>query len=119
MRWARRSDRTLAAIYGAAVSACADEAAAADVTIRVGAAGVDDARRQTAEAVRLAMEGEPHPAFAPLPLGEREALALARVAGLDVAEIAALTGRTADEVKAQLSMALRRLAAGVRVEIAA
>ena len=118
MRWARRSTRNLAAIYGAAVAATATEQAAVDVTVRVATLSAGDPRRQAAEAVRLAMEGEPHASFAPLPAGEREVLALARVAGLNVGEIADVTGTSAEDVKALLGSALRRLAQPV-AEVAA
>jgi DNA-directed RNA polymerase specialized sigma24 family protein len=111
MRWARKSDRTLATIYGAALTASATAEAAADVTLRVAAEDIDDPRRQAAAAVRLAMEGEPHAAFTPLPPAEREALALVRVAGLSVREAAEVTGWSVEEVKALLGSALRLLAA--------
>ena len=98
----------MATVYGAALAATSNEAAAADVTVRV-AAQVDGLERPAAAAVRLAMEGEPHPAFAVLPPAEREALALARVAGLGVTEIAEVCGVPAAEVKARLSSALQLL----------
>src|SRR3712207_5837592 len=109
MRWARRAERQVASIYGAALAASADEQAAADVTLRVTQEHGASPRAAT-EAVRLAMEGEPHPAFARLPPAERTALALARLARMDVAQIAELTGSTPDDVKALLGSALRRLA---------
>ena len=55
------------------------------------------------------MLDSPGPGFALLEPADREALALARLAGLDVAEIAAETRSTVAEVKARLNAGLRQL----------
>jgi DNA-directed RNA polymerase specialized sigma24 family protein len=100
-------------IYGAACHASADEAAAGRLTERV----VREARPGTprralvAEAVRLAAGGAAQAApFDRLPPREREALALVRLAGLGIDEVAALTGEDAATVKRRLSAGLRTLA---------
>jgi hypothetical protein len=100
-------------IYGAACHATGDEAAARDVTERV----VGDARPGTprralvAEAVRLGVGGAmPAAPFDRLPPREREALALVRLAGLGVDEVAALTGEDAATVKRRLTAGLQALA---------
>lgn len=100
-------------IYGAACHAAADEAAARHVTERV----VRDARPGTprralvAEAVRLAV-GNVTPAapFDRLPAPEREALALVRLAGMGIEEVATLTGEAPATVKRRLTAGLRTLA---------
>ena len=100
-------------IYGAARRASADEAAARDLTERV----VREARPGTprrllvAEAVRLAVGGAtPAAPFHRLPAPEREALALVRLAGMGVEEVAALTGEDPATVKRRLTAGLRALA---------
>ena len=100
-------------IYGAARQAVADAAAADDLTLRV----VRDARPGTprrslvAEAVRLGVGGvTPAAPFDRVPPREREALALVRLAGLDVEEVAALTGEDATTVKRRLTAGLQMLA---------
>jgi hypothetical protein len=105
-------------IYGAACHASADEAAAGRLTERV----VREARPGTprralvAEAVRLAVGGAaPAAPFDRLPPREREALALVRLAGLGIDEVAALTGEDAATVKRRLSAGLRTLATPQRV----
>jgi hypothetical protein len=100
-------------LYGAACHATADEAAARQVTERV----VRDARPGTprralvAEAVRLGV-GSVTPAapFDRLPPRERQALALVRLAGMGVEEVAALTGEDPATVKRRLTAGLRMLA---------
>jgi DNA-directed RNA polymerase specialized sigma24 family protein len=100
-------------IYGAACHAAADETAARHVTERV----VREARPGTprralvAEAVRLAVGGvRPAAPFDRLPPREREAVALVRLAGMRVDEVAALTGEDAASVKRRLTAGLRTLA---------
>jgi Sigma-70, region 4 len=100
-------------IYGAACSAAADEAAARAVTERV----VRDARPGTprralvAETVRLAVGGvTPAAPFDRLPPGDREALALVRLAGMSIDEVATLTGEDQATVKRRLTAGLRTLA---------
>jgi DNA-directed RNA polymerase specialized sigma24 family protein len=100
-------------IYGAACHAAADETAARHVTERV----VRDAlpgtprRALVAEAVRLAVGGvAPAAPFDRLPPGERQALALVRLAGMGIDEVAALTGEDPATVKRRLTAGLQALA---------
>ncbi len=100
-------------IYGAACQTVADEAAARQVTERV----VRDARPGTprralvAEAVRLGVaSATPAAPFDRLPPRERETLALVRLAGMGVAEVAALTGEDPTTVKRRLTAGLQMLA---------
>jgi hypothetical protein len=100
-------------IYGAACHATADEAAARHVTERV----VRDAppgtprRALVAEAVRLGV-GSVTPAapFDRVPPRERQALALVRLAGMGIDEVAALTGEDIATVKRRLTGGLHALA---------
>ena len=100
-------------IYGAACHAVADEAAARQVTERV----VRDARLGTprralvADAVRLGV-GSVTPAapFDRLPPRERHTLALVRLAGMGIEEVAALTGEDLTAVKRRLTAGLQMLA---------
>jgi DNA-directed RNA polymerase specialized sigma24 family protein len=100
-------------IYGAACHAAADEVTARHVTERV----VRDARPGTprralvAEAVRLAV-GSVTPAepFDRLPPRERQALALVRLAGMGIEEVAAVTGEDPATVKRRLTAGLQTLA---------
>ena len=101
-------------IYGAARHAVADQAAADELTVRV----VRDARPGTsrralvAEAVRLGVSGgTPAAPFDRVPPKEREALALVRLAGMSVDEVATLTGEDAATVKRRLTVGLQMLAA--------
>jgi hypothetical protein len=100
-------------IYGAACHATADDAAARHVTERV----VRDARPGTprralvAEAVRLGVGGTtPALPFDRVPPRERQALALVRLAGMGIDEVAALTGEDTATVKRRLTAGLRALA---------
>jgi DNA-directed RNA polymerase specialized sigma24 family protein len=97
-------DDELARIYGAALAAGASTRVASDVTERVVLAGCGDGA--VAEAVRLAVREAPAERFAALPAAEREALALVRLAGLKVDEVARLTATTPAVVKARLTGAL-------------
>jgi len=92
-------------IYGAACRAAADEASARRLTERV----VRDAhpgtprRALVAEAVLLAVDSAtPAAPFDRLPSRERRALALARLAGMGIDEVAALTGEDPATVKRTL-----------------
>jgi DNA-directed RNA polymerase specialized sigma24 family protein len=100
-------------IYGAARGAAADEAVARRVTERV----VRDARpgstRRTlvAEAVRLAVGGEqPAAPFDCLAPRDGEALALVRLAGMGIEEVAAMTGEDVATIRRRLTDALQTLA---------
>jgi DNA-directed RNA polymerase specialized sigma24 family protein len=113
--WTRRpaafdDDAVLAAVYGAALAAAADEEAAIDIAVDVLVRARSAPIAPVVEAVRRAVLESPAPGFAPLTEDEREALALARLARLDVHEIAAATGASVAEVKARLNAGLRQLA---------
>jgi hypothetical protein len=102
-------------VYGAAVAAAADRAAAADVTraVLVEAAtgrARADARSLVERAVLHAVRVSPHPAFGALGAGEREAVALARLAGYSVPEIADALGIAPPEVRSRLTSGARALA---------
>ena len=100
-------------IYGAARQAAADEDAAGAVTERVVRDAAPGAPRRAlvAEAVRLGVGGAtPAAPFDRLPPRDREALALVRLAGMSVEEVAALTGEDAATVKRRLTAGLRTLA---------
>ena len=97
-------------VYGAAVAASAGEAAAAEVTQHVMVTGRGkDTRSLVARTVLRAMRTAPHAAFAPMPEPEREVIALARLAGYSVDEIADLLGIPAAEARARMTRGLRAL----------
>jgi DNA-directed RNA polymerase specialized sigma24 family protein len=98
-------------VYGAAVAATAGPAAAAEVTehVMVAARGERDSRSLVGRAVLRAMRTAPHSAFAPMPEPEREAIALARLAGYSVDEIADLLGISPAEARARMTRGLRAL----------
>jgi DNA-directed RNA polymerase specialized sigma24 family protein len=103
----------LAEVYGAALAAAQDAQAAADVAVEV----LTDAPRPLPgiEALRvatviLALRRAPARAFAAVPPGEREALGLARLLGLNVTEIAEALSIDRATAAARLTAALRALA---------
>lgn len=104
----------LAAVWSAVRAATADLAVAEEVTVAVMRLRRRDpsAGRRTlvGEAVRRAVAAAPCVPFAALAADEREPLALARVAGLDVEEIAGIVGTDAATVRRHLTAALRTLA---------
>jgi Sigma-70, region 4 len=79
----------LDAVWRAALAASADQAVAEDVTTKLlcSAAG-----ELVPRAVLLAIRRSPAPAFAGMSAQQREAVALARVAGCRVEEVAATLG---------------------------
>jgi DNA-directed RNA polymerase specialized sigma24 family protein len=98
-------------IYGAARAAARSERAACDATeraIRQALAG-EDRRALAAHAVRLAIADEPAAPFDALEPADAEALALVRLVGLRVGEVAALTGDEPATVTRRLTAALRTL----------
>ena len=102
----------LSDVYGAALAAAAGPAAAADVTQNVMVAAATDradTRTLVARAVVRAMRTAPHAAFARMPGPEREVVALARLAGYTVPEIAAMLGLEPGEVRARMLTALRQM----------
>ena len=99
-------------IYGAARAAAASEDAAADATVEALAAGSGARPELIGRAIRQAVAGDPASPFDALEPAAREALALVRLGGLKVDEVAALTGVTVAEVKLRLSAALFALRSG-------
>jgi DNA-directed RNA polymerase specialized sigma24 family protein len=111
-------DATTPHVYGAALAAAADAGAAEDVAhevLREAVAGRarGDARSLVERAVLQAVRTAPHPAFAPLRSGDREAVALARLAGYSVAEVADALAIPPTEARSRMTSGLRGLAAAV------
>jgi DNA-binding NarL/FixJ family response regulator len=99
-------------VYGAALAASADRSAAEEIThdvITDAAAGRTraDASSLVKRALLRAVRGEPHPSLAPMRLEEREVVALARLGGYSVPEIASTLGIDAADVRARMTSALR------------
>jgi DNA-directed RNA polymerase specialized sigma24 family protein len=97
-------------VYGAAMAAAADAETAEEATLRVfAAAGAGDSDPETlaAAAVRLAVRTAPQRAFAPMEVGDREAVALARLLRWPEHRIAALLGIEIAEVRLRLTRGLR------------
>jgi DNA-directed RNA polymerase specialized sigma24 family protein len=112
----RRENETeeadLAWVYGAALRAAADEAAAADAAV---AALEAHGGRQAlmARAVSRALSNSPAEPLDALPPDEREAVGLARIVGMNVDEIAAHVGCEPGEVKSRIRSGLMRLTGGL------
>jgi DNA-directed RNA polymerase specialized sigma24 family protein len=111
-------DVSLPHVYGAALAAAADEDAAAEVAYEVmteaaGGRARGDARTLVERAVLRALEIAPHPAFAAMTGEDREAVALARVAGYTVDEVAFALGIDPAEARTRMTNGIRSLAAGV------
>src|SRR4051794_1510627 len=103
----------LAEVYGAALAAALDERTAADIVVEVlteSPRPLPDVDTLRARTVVLALRKAPAAAFAPIPPGEREAIGLARLLGLDVGEIAKALGVDRRTAAARLTAALRALA---------
>jgi DNA-directed RNA polymerase specialized sigma24 family protein len=97
-------------VYGAALAAAAGPEAAAAVTEQVMVASRgSDTRSLVGRTVLRAMRTAPHAAFAPMPEPEREAIALARLAGYSVDEIADLLGIAPAEARSRMTRGLRAL----------
>jgi DNA-directed RNA polymerase specialized sigma24 family protein len=107
----RQPDETsIARVYGAAMAAAADPDAAGEATLRAFAAagaGAGDADALAAAAVRLAVRAAPHPAFAPMDVADREAVALARLLRWPEHRIAAVLEIDIAEVRRRLTRGLR------------
>jgi DNA-directed RNA polymerase specialized sigma24 family protein len=111
-------EASTAHVYGAAVAAAADREAAAVITRTVMVAAATgrsdaDARSLVERAVLTAVRTEPDPAFAPMREEDREVVALARVAGYTVAEVAAALDIPTDEAQERMTSGVRALAAAV------
>jgi DNA-directed RNA polymerase specialized sigma24 family protein len=109
-------EASVAHVYGAALAASADRSAAEDVTHAVmveAAAGRarPDARSLVERAVLRSVRVSPHPAFGAMGAGERDVVALARLAGYSVPEIAEALGIAPPEVRSRLTSGVRALAA--------
>ena len=99
-------------VYGAALAASANAETAEGITRELmtdAAAGRTraDARWLVERALLSAVRGEPHPALAPMRLEEREVVALARLGGYTVPEIAETLGIDPAEARARMTSALR------------
>jgi DNA-directed RNA polymerase specialized sigma24 family protein len=110
-------------VYGAALRAASDETCAAEATRAAivssanldGRANGEERRRALmARAVASALRSSPVESLAALPPGEREAIGLARIVGMNVDEIALFSGVEASEVKARMRSGLGRLVAGLQ-----
>jgi Sigma-70, region 4 len=103
--------RLLPHVYGAARAASRDDDAAADVAERVlrTAAGerLLSRDRLVERAIRLAVTTGPAQGFAAMDPRDREAVALARLAGYSVADVAATLGVEVDEAKRSMLRGLR------------
>jgi DNA-directed RNA polymerase specialized sigma24 family protein len=99
----------LDAVWRAALAACGDEAVAQDVTVDVLTRAPRDAVRDAVvrAAVLGAIRRAPAPAFAAMAPAEREAVALARIAGCRVDEVAAALGIDERAARALLTEGLR------------
>jgi DNA-directed RNA polymerase specialized sigma24 family protein len=105
-------------VYGAALAAADGPDAAAAVTEEVmvaAVAGPDraDARTLVGRAVLRAVRTAPHAAFAQMATGEREVVALARLAGYDVGEIATTLGIAPAEARSRMTSGIRTFARAV------
>jgi DNA-directed RNA polymerase specialized sigma24 family protein len=100
-------------VYGAALAASAGPVAAGEVTrdVMVGAAGRrPDVRALVGRAIVRAVRTAPHAAFARMPEREREVVALARLGGYTVAEIAEALGIAPAEARSRMTNGLRAVA---------
>jgi hypothetical protein len=99
-------------VYGAARAASRDEDAVADVAERVLRAAVGerllDRDRLVERAIRLGVTARPAQGFAAMDRLDREAVALARLAGYSAADVAATLGVDVGEAKRRMLRGLRR-----------
>ena len=114
-RQSETREADLAWIYGAALRASADETVAA-VAVKAALGSPDSVagrRMLMARAVSSALEAAPAQPLDALPPQEREAVALARIVGMNVDEIAVYTDCEPGDVKARIMSGLRRLSGGI------
>jgi DNA-directed RNA polymerase specialized sigma24 family protein len=101
-------------VYGAALAASRDERAAAGVTERVlqkaAAEDVIARDRLVERAILAAVRRAPAPCFEVMRQPDRDAVALARLAGYSAPQVAASLGLSVEEVKASMLRALRAAA---------
>jgi DNA-directed RNA polymerase specialized sigma24 family protein len=98
-------------VWRAALAASADHDVAEEVTSAVLRGAPHDAALQelVRRAVLAAVRGAPAPVFAAMGAAEREAVALARIAGCPVAEIAAALGIGEGAARRLLTAGLRSM----------
>jgi Sigma-70, region 4 len=110
---------TLRHVYSAAVAASRDPTTAVEISERVllttapevvGGDGSLDRRQLVERAIRLGVRMAPAPGFAAMEADDREAIALARLAGYSVGEIAVTLDTSVDDVKARMLRGLRTAA---------
>jgi hypothetical protein len=101
-------------VYGAALAASRDEHAAAGVTERVleraAAEDVITRERLVERAILAGVRRAPAPCFEVMRQPDRDAVALARLAGYSAAQVATSLGLSVEEVKASMLRALRAAA---------
>jgi DNA-directed RNA polymerase specialized sigma24 family protein len=107
-------DATVPHVYGAALAAAADSEAAADVAREVMADAASgrsraDARSLVARALLRSVHEAPARSFAPMRAEDREVVALARLGGYSVGEIAETLAICPAEVRARMTSGLRAL----------
>jgi DNA-directed RNA polymerase specialized sigma24 family protein len=107
-------EATVPHVYGAALAAAADPAAAADVAREVMVEATSgsqraDARSLVERALLRSVREAPHRAFAPMRAEEREVVVLARLGGYSVGEIASTLAICPAEVRARMTRGLRTL----------
>ena len=97
-------------VYAAALAASGDQAVAEQVSERVMlGAGDRDPADLVERAVLLAVRTAPHDAFAAMHADERDAIALARLAGATTTRVSTLLGVDPAEVRALMCAGLRSL----------
>jgi DNA-directed RNA polymerase specialized sigma24 family protein len=101
-------------VYGAALAASSDERAAAGVTERVlkraAAEDVVARERLVERAILTAVRRAPAPCFEVMQQPDRDAVALARLAGYSTEQVAVSLGLAVEEVKASMLRALSAVA---------
>jgi hypothetical protein len=112
-------NNTLRHVYGAAVAASRDHTTAVEIAERVlltaASEGVGgdrslDRRQLVERAIRLGVRIAPAKGFAAMETDDREAIALARLTGYSVGEIAVTLDTSVDDVKARMRRGLRSAA---------
>ena len=113
-------DERLSWVYGAALRAADGEGAAEDATRSAFEWAVErePLALLVARAVRVALDRSPAHPLSLLPFPEREAIGLARIAGLSVREVAELVGCEVAEAKRRMRRGMQRLASGVSMTVA-
>jgi DNA-directed RNA polymerase specialized sigma24 family protein len=111
-------DASVPRVYGAALAAAADAEAAEDVTCEVmvdvaNGRGRADARSLIERAVLRAVQTAPHPTFAAMRAEDREAVALARLAGYSITEVADALEIPPSEARSRMTSGVKTLAATV------